>query len=346
MKFAVVGAGVIGQLRAQSIIMNPATTLVGVADANEVAARRAAGTSGAKVTQDYRPLLDDPQVDAVVLSTPVQLHEQMAIDAFAAGKHVFCEKPMANSVEACRRMLDAAKASGKVLAVGFNHRYYPSVKFMKRVIDEGRIGTIDHVRAFGGHEGLANFRADWMFKGPISGGGAMMDAGIHITDLTRFVMGEVREVYGVATNRIWHVEGSEDNAMVIMKGDSGVSATYQATWDEWKGYRFFVEAYGDRGMVRAYYAPMFNLLVTQDKPGAPRKTERKFYPEIMLREKLKGWTSTTLGTFVDELADFVKRVAGERVPLADGWSGFRAIEIAHATYESSATGQPVTLSRP
>ncbi len=343
MKFVVVGAGVIGRLRARSVLEHPQTQLVGVADADEGAAREAAGSSGARVLQDYRPLLDDPQVDAVIVSTPVHLHEAMTIAALSAGKHVLCEKPMSNSVESCRRMLDAARAHGRTLAVGFNHRYYPSVKFLKQAVEAGRIGTLDHVRVFGGHDGLSNFRADWMFKG-VSGGGAMMDVGIHMTDLTRYLMGEVREVYGIASNRIWHVDGSEDNALAILKSEAGVLAFYQATWTEWKGYRFFIEAYGDRGMGRAYYAPMFNLLVTQNRPGSARRRQMKFYPEIILREKLKGWQTTTYLSFQDELADFLRRLEGQPVPLADGWAGLRAIEIAHAVYQSSATGAPVTLS--
>jgi predicted dehydrogenase len=344
MKCGVVGAGIIGRLRAQAVTRNPATTLAGVADTDIALAQRATTGTAAKALSDYRHLLDDPQVDAVFIATPVQLHEEMAVAAFAAGKHVLCEKPLANSVDACRRIVEAANRSGRTLAVGFNHRYYPSVKFLKQSIDQGLVGTIDHVRVFGGHEGLANFRADWQFKGPVSGGGAMMDAGIHMTDLTRYVLGEVREVYAVTSNRIWKVEGSEDNAMVILKGAGDVNAIYQATWTEWKGYRFFIDVYGDKGMVRAYYAPMFNLLVTQDHPGAKRVRRVKLYPEIILREKLKGWTSTTLLTFDDELADFLRMVQGQRVPLAGGWDGVRAVEIAQAAYRSSVSGEPVTLS--
>jgi predicted dehydrogenase len=228
--------------------------------------------------------------------------------------------------------------------VGFNHRYYPSVKYLKRVVADGLIGPLDHLRVFGGHDGLSNFRADWMFKG-VSGGGAMMDVGIHMTDLARYVMGEIHEVYGVASNRVWNVENSEDNAMVVLKGNAGVTALYQATWTEWKGYRFFIEAYGPLGMVRAYYAPMFNLLVTQPRPGGARTRRMKFYPEIILREKLKGWQTTAYLSFQEELADFIRMIHGESSQAADGWSGLRAVEIAHAAYRSSATGATVALSR-
>jgi predicted dehydrogenase len=174
----------------------------------------------------------------------------------------------------------------------------------------------------------------------------MMDVGIHMTDLARFVMGEIAEVYGVATEQVWKVPGSEDNAIVIMKADNGVCATYEATWSEWKGYRIFIEVYGDLGMVRASYAPMFNLLVTHDRPGGPRRVQRRFYPELIVREKVRGWQSTTYASFQAELADLFRRLGGESVPLADGWAGLRAVEIATAVHESTRTGLPVVLSRP
>lgn len=343
MKFAVIGAGTIGQLRAQSIKANPNTELLAVADPAQAAAERAVAGSSAKALGDWRAALDLPGLDAVMVSSPIQFHEEAVVAALKGGKHVLCEKPLSNTVESCRRMLDAARASGRTLATGFNHRYYPSMKFLKQAVDDGQIGTVDHLRVFGGHDGLHNFRADWQYKAPVSGGGAMMDVGIHMTDLARFVMGEVSEVYGVATNRVLQVPGSEDNAMAIFKSPAGVSAFYQATWTEWKGYRFYVEVYGDKGMVRGYYAPMQNLLVTHERPGTPRKKVRKFYPEIMLREKLKSWTSTALLSFQEELADFLRMVNGEKTPLADGVAGFRAVEMANAVYESSKTGKPVPL---
>ena len=344
MKLGVIGAGTIGQLRAQSIKTNSDTELIGVADPAPASAEKAVAGSGARAVSDWRALLDLPGLDAVIVSSPIQFHEEAVLAAFTAGKHVLCEKPLAGTVEACRRMVEASRRAKKVLATGFNHRYYPSIKFLKKVVDEGQIGTIDHLRVFGGHDGLHNFRADWQYKAPVSGGGAMMDVGIHMTDLARYVMGEIREVYGIASNRVWQVEGSEDNALAIFKSPTGVSAVYHATWTEWKGYRFFVEVYGTRGMVRGYYAPMQNLLVVQEKPGGPRRKIRKFYPEIMLREKLKSWTSTALLSFEEELADFLRMTRGETSSLADGVAGFRAVEIANAVYQSNKSGSPVRLS--
>jgi predicted dehydrogenase len=342
MRFGVVGAGVIGQLRARTLREHPETTLVAVVDPVEDAAARAAG-SGARALRDVRDLLD-LELDAVIVSSPLPHHEAAVVACLERGLHVLCEKPLGSTVESCRRMLAAAAAAGRTLATGFNHRYYPAIKFVKQVVDEGTIGAIDHVRVFGGHDGLHNFRADWQYKAPESGGGAMMDVGIHMTDLTRYVLGEVTEVYGVASNRVWNVPGSEDNAVAIMKGASGRSAFYQATWAEWRGYGFSLDVYGDRGMVRGYYAPMFNLLVTTNGNGRRRRRHR-FYPEIILREKLRGWTSTALASFREELADFLRMVGGDRAtPLADGLAGLRATEIAHAVYRATQDGNPVRLS--
>jgi predicted dehydrogenase len=343
MRVGVVGAGVIGQLRARSVREHAGTELAGVADPVSEAARRAVAGAGATACTDLGALLELPGLEAVIVSTPLPHHEAGVLAALQAGKHVLCEKPLGSSVESCRRMLEAARAAGRVLAVGFNHRYYPAIKFVKRVVDEGRIGTIDHLRVFGGHDGLHNFRAEWQYKAPASGGGAMMDVGIHMTDLTRFILGDIAEVYGVASNRVWKVPGSEDNAVAIFKSPAGIPAFYQATWSEWRGYGFFLDVYGDRGMVRGFYAPMFNLLVTDE--GGRRRRRHRFYPEIIIREKLRSWTSTAYRSFQEELTDFLRLIRGEPgTALADGFAGFRATEIADAVYRSSREGTPIRLS--
>ena len=343
MRIGVVGAGTIGKVRIRSIRDNPATELAAVFDISENAATAAAAGTQARVFTDLSAFLDSA-MDAVIVSTPPHLHEEACCGAFARGRHVLVEKPMSNTVEAGRRIVDAALKADRILAVGFNLRYYPFVKFMKGAIDEGRIGRIDHVRVFGGHDGLHNFRADWQYKAPESGGGAMMDIGIHMTDLARYVLGEVTSVYGFMSESIWNVRGSEDNAIAVLLSPQGVPATYQATWTEWQGYRTYVEAYGTHGMVRGAYAPMRNLLITKERPDGPGKKTRRFYPEIMVREKLKTWQSTLLISFREELRDFLAMTGGKYdVPLADGYAGLRSLEIAAAVRQSTSKNAPIHL---
>ena len=257
---------------------------------------------------------------------------------------MFSATPALPPPAACRPSLAAEKAAGRHLGAGFNRRYYPAFSYVKDVIDSGQIGEIDHLRIYGAHDGLHHFAHDWEYRAEKSGGGAMWDVGIHMTDMARHLMGEITEVCGVATNRVWNVPGSEDNAMAIFRSPSGLAATYHATWTDWKGYMSAVEVYGTRGMVRGQYAPMENLLITMDKPGGAKRRVRKSYFDIKLREKLKSWKTTALKSFQDELSDFIGLVEGrEGLRIADGHAALRAVEIATMVPESSRTGLPVKL---
>jgi predicted dehydrogenase len=345
MRLAVIGTGVIGRLRAETVREHPEVSLVGVADVDRVSAVKVGAENGAPPFGEYRQMIDELSPDGVIISSPVTLHEEMCSYALSRGCHVMVEKPLSNSAEACRRIARAATEAQRTLAVGFNHRFFTAIQYVKGALEASRIGDIDHIRVFGGHDGLHNFRADWMFQSELSGGGCMMDVGLHMTDLTRYIAGEIVSVYGTSTNTMWRVPGSEDNAMVIMKSARGFPVVYQSTWSEWRGFRLSVDVYGTRGMARAFYAPMFNMLITQDRPGAARKRSVEFYPEIVLREKLRGWQSTAKRSFADELREFVLRVRGEPAPnLATGWDGIRANEIAEAVYRSTAEDRVVALT--
>lgn len=342
-RVGVIGAGVIGALRAATVKTNPATTLTAVCDVDRTTAANAAAGSHAVVTTTLDEFFRVP-MDAVIISSPIHLHEEQCLRAYAAGLHVLVEKPLSNTIASCERILEASRTAGRLLGVGFNLRYYPAMQYIRQVIDAGTIGPIDHIRVFGGHDGLANFRADWMYKAPISGGGVMMDVGIHMSDIARYFLGDITEVYGVMSERVWQVPGSEDNAMAVFRNPAGIGATYHALWTEWKGYEVAVEVYGPLGMVRGAYAPMQNLLITHAKPGGPRKVERKRYIDLIIREKLKSWTSTTQATFDGELADFLNRMRGEWTgALADGHDGLRSLQVADAVRRSSESREAVHL---
>nr|WP_070959199.1 Gfo/Idh/MocA family oxidoreductase [Hyphomonas sp. Mor2] len=342
MKIGVIGAaGKIGQMRVQNVLDNPDTTLVAVHDLNIEGAKSVA--NGAAAFDDLDAFFAVP-MDAVIISTPAHVREPICLTAYEHGLHVLAEKPLASSVESCQRIVDAAKKAGKALGGGFNMRYYPAFSYVKDVIESGQIGEIDHVRIYGGHDGLGHFTHDWEYQSEYSGGGAMWDVGIHMSDMARFVLGEITSVYGVSSNSVWNVPGSEDNAMAIFKNPNGVSAIYQASWNDWKGYKSAVEVYGSHGMVRGAYAPMENLLITMDKPGGKQKREKKNYLDVAVREKLQSWKTTAVASFADELNDFVRQCQGETgLRNADGHAAIRAIEVATAVAKSQETGQPVDL---
>lgn len=342
MRFGLIGAGGIGQVRKAAVAQAPDCELTAVYDINQETAKQ----TGAQVFNSFEALAASDACDAVIISTPTNFHIQQAIAAMEGGKHVLVEKPMASSLEQCKHLLETSRRTGKVLTVGFNHRYFAAIKAVREAIQSGAIGKLSYIRSYGGHTGLSEFKAPWMHDKDVMGGGTLMDNGIHVLDLTRHLMGGVESVYGIALTDIWKLDRSEDNAFALMRGPNGVVATLHSSWSEWKGYRFYIEAYGDKGMARAYYAPMMSTIITMDKPGGARKVVRNFYVSSIFREKLKGWQSTVIQTFVEELADFVALTKGQpgSGAIAQAVDGYRACEIANAVYQSSATGQAISLA--
>lgn len=344
MRFGLIGLGGIGQVRKAAIEQAPECSLTAAFDINKDMAAQLG--NDARFFDSADELLASDVCDAVVISTPTNFHAEQSIAAMEAGKHVIVEKPMASSLEECQRMLDVSRKTGKVLTVGFNHRYFAAIKEMREAIQSQAIGKLSYIRAYTGHTGLSEFKSPWMYDKDIMGGGTLMDNGIHVLDLTQHLMGGVKSVTGLALTDIWKLDRSEDNGFALMRGNDNVVATFHSSWTEWKGYRFYIEAYGDKGMFRAYYAPMMSTLITMDKPGGKRTVKRNFYISSIFREKFKGWQSTVIQTFVDELADFIaltKDTAATGV-IARAEDGVRVAEIANAVYKSSSDGELVKLA--
>ena len=343
MRFGLIGAGGIGSVRAAALAETPGCSLSAVFDVDAAAARALAGD--AAVFDSAADLAASDACDAVIVSSPPNFHAEQTIACLRGGKHVLVEKPMASSLEECAAMVAAAREADRVLTVGFNHRYFAGIRAVREAIRSAEIGQLSYVRAYAGHTGLSEFRSKWMYDKDVMGGGTLMDNGIHVLDLTQHLMGGVASVTGIAKTDIWKLDRSECNGFALLRGPTGVVGSLHSSWTEWKGYRFYVEAYGDRGMARAYYAPMQSTVITMDKPGGRPRTRRNFYVGAIFREKFRGWQSTVIQTFVDEFTEFVALTRGEAGDgvIATGVDGYRAIEIANAVYASSESGGTVDL---
>ena len=119
-----------------------------------------------------------------------------------------------------------------------------------------------------------------------------------------------------------------------------------ATWTEWRGYRFHVEAYGDQGMARAYYAPMQFMKIIVGEPGGPPKKTTDYYLEAIFREKLKGWETTTIAALQEEMEEFAALASGktsDKGRLSTGYDGLRSMEVVKAAYASGKAGNVITL---
>ncbi len=345
LRVALIGAGGIGALRAQAISQIPHLALTFVVDLDRVRREQIANRYNARGADDFREVVGSDDVDLVIVSTPPNLHAQMVIAALQAGKHVLCEKPLATNVEDARQMCAVAEEKAVLLKTGFNHRYFPCMAFARQLIDSGQLGEVIHVKAYAGHPGGREFGHDWVHDATVTGGGSLVDNGIHILDLTRFFLGddEIAAAKGYIANLIWPFENAEDNAFALFRTRRGRMAHVHASWTRWPGYYFAVEAFCTRGYVKASYPPMFVEWGTTPEPGIRSKRKFNVFPAIQVNERLRGWQWTVVGTLAQELGDFVTGIrTGRQVP-ATGYDGLRALQMAHAAYRSAREGIEVQV---
>ncbi|MFB0546438.1 MAG: Gfo/Idh/MocA family protein [Anaerolineae bacterium] len=150
---------------------------------------------------DWRKVITRPDIDLVDICAPSILHKDITLEAAAAGKHVFCEKPLAMNLEHAREMLEAVERAGVAHTIGFNYRKVPAIALAKRLIEEGSLGRIHHFRGIYSQDWLVDpdFPLAWRLRKKDAGAGASWDLGAHVVDLARYLVGEVAEVVGTQT---------------------------------------------------------------------------------------------------------------------------------------------------
>ena len=197
-------------------------------------AKRAAEQWGSGyVTTDWQEAVERDDVDAVDICSPNGLHRVMTVAACAAGKHVLVEKPMAVSLDDADAMIAAADAAGRVLMPAQNIRFAPSCRAAGQALADGRIGELVGIRAVLGHTGPQDWApgADWFFDREQSGGGALLDLGVHLFDLVRAVTGDEIGVEGAVLRARPSVPGIEDAAEVAFRLGRGAIGSLRASWD-------------------------------------------------------------------------------------------------------------------
>jgi len=345
MRVALIGAGGIGDLRAEAVTKTPALKLQVVVDIARERAEGVAQKYGAESSTDAMAVVQRNDVDMVIVSTPPNLHGEQAIAALNAKKHVIVEKPIAHSLEDAERMCDAADANGVFLKTGFNHRYFPSMAYAKKLIDSGKIGEVISVQSYAGHPGGKEFGHDWIHDAKVTGGGSYVDNGIHILDLARFFLGkeEMVTAKGYVANLIWPFENAEDNAYGLFRSASGKIAEVHSSWTQWRNYQFWVEVFCTRGYVRASYPPALVEWGEIPEPGIRAKRHWELFPVFQVQERLQGWRFTGVQSFVTEMSEFAAGIAAGRPTPATGRDGLRALQMAYAVYRSAKEGGEVTI---
>ncbi|SDY66024.1 myo-inositol 2-dehydrogenase / D-chiro-inositol 1-dehydrogenase [Geodermatophilus africanus] len=328
---ALVGAGRMGAFHAETLARRlPGARLAAVADAAPGAAERLAGALGAdRAYTDAAQLWDDPAVDAVVIASPARSHADLVVAGAAAGRHVFCEKPMAVTLPDADRAIDAARGAGVVLQVGFNRRFAADWRAARALLDAGTLGTPRLLRSLtrdpGGFD-PARVLPDTIF----------LETLIHDFDTLRFLNpgAEAVAVHAVADALVepaWRDRGLLDTAVVTVRFDNGAVAVAEACFEASYGYDVRGEVLGSGGMVTM---------------GDGRRSGLAFSgPAGRLVETVRGDQELFPGAYTAELAAFVEAVrTGTPAPVT-GADARAALAIALAAAESVRTGQPVQVQR-
>ena len=210
---AIVGCGLIGRKRAAALTRG---RVVVCADVDIVRARQlAAACPDAQAIDSWEQAVSRSDVDVVIVATTNDALAAVARGALDAGKHVLVEKPAGRSAAEVTVLREAAARADRRVRVGFNHRYHPAMRKARELVDSGAVGELMFLRARYGHGGRLGYEQEGRAQPAISGGGELIDQGVHVIDLARWFLGNFTSVEGVATNYFWKMP-VDDNAFMTM----------------------------------------------------------------------------------------------------------------------------------
>ncbi|WP_243369485.1 Gfo/Idh/MocA family protein [Microvirga solisilvae] len=331
-----------------------------LAEASQDLAERKAHELGfERATGDWRILMNDPAIDVVSITTPNAFHPDMAIAALEAGKHVWCEKPMATKIADAERMLAAARASGKVAALGYNYIQNPVMRLIRRILDEGQIGEVNHVRLEMDEDFMANPEDFFYWKSEASSGhGALDDFGVHPLSLLWVLLGGVRRVCGHMakpyTDRPVQGAGRRavetyDIASVLMElenGASGLLALNRSAWGR-KG-RIFMQIFGSRGTIvfdqeRMNEVQLYTVDGARDRQGFRTILTGPQHPPYDKFIPAPGHGLGFNDLKVIECRELMRRIASEKAHLIEFEDGIRIERTVDAMARSAHEGRWVEV---
>jgi predicted dehydrogenase len=306
LRVGLLGAGWIMDFHARAVAEHPGAELVAAANWREPSLAKLAARHGIpRTTTDWRELVADPGVDAVVVATPNALHAEQAIACLRAGKHVLVEKPMARDLAEADTMLAAAAASRAWLMVAHCWRFHPDVLALRARVAAGELGEVVKTRGYGAHARWGP--SGWFTDPELAGGGALLDMGVHAIDTARFLLGDPRPVGVCATVGARYRDGPvDDDAIVLVSWSNGTNSIVESGW--WQphvgGLEADTELYGTGGYARVW--------------------DRTELPE--------GEEHCTQPMYSAQMAEFVKALALGRQPRPGGQDGRVVMEVVERAY--------------
>jgi UDP-N-acetyl-2-amino-2-deoxyglucuronate dehydrogenase len=347
-RFAVIGAGAIGDVHARAIRSLPdGAALSLVVSTREATARRMAEAHGAGgYSTDYDAVLADPDIDAVSICTPSGFHADQAVAALQAGKHVMIEKPMAISLEAADRILAAERASGRKVAVVSQHRFDGSTEKVIAAIQAGDLGRLTSgIASTAWWRGQSYYDAGrWRGTWAMDGGGAIMNQTIHMIDLLVAMMGVPTEVFAYTACLAHERVEVEDTAVAVVRFGSGALGILHGTTAAYPGVDASVRVFGTKGSAvisddeLVYFHRNAGQAPELQMPVPVAETNQVTDADALPVEQHR-----LEAAHVAQFADLVDAIRSDR-PVRVGTREARAVlAVVLSLYASAASGQPVLI---
>lgn len=331
----IVGLGLIGNKRAQAIRETRQGRLVAAADTNHTLASNFAEKYGCEVAEDWKAVIANPSIGAVVIAVPNVHLAPIALAAIRNGKHVLCEKPFGTSLTEAVKMHRAAVKADVVVKVGFNHRFHASLLKAHQILMKGAIGQPLFIRSRYGHGGRLGMEKEWRFDPAISGGGELLDQGVHIVDLAAWFGGRFTSAYGLTETKFWNTT-VDDNAFGLLR-NKNVTCEFHVSTTNWKNI-FSFEVFGSDGYLQiegkgSSYGPEKLIF---------GRRRRKFGIPIVREFNFPGGDLS----WHKEWKNFIGAIQGKTQICGSSLDGAYANAVVEVLYRSSATHRELPIKVP
>jgi predicted dehydrogenase len=320
----IAGYGTVGRIRHRYIDEHPNLEVTAVCDQAFTEATTLKG--GVHCWNNYNQLLEEP-LDVLFVCLPNYLAPMVTMAGLEKGLHVFCEKPPGRNIEDISRVIACEREHpGQKLMYGFNHRYHDSVLDAQRIIQSRELGNIIDMRGVYGKSKIIRFDSDWRTKRAMSGGGILLDQGIHMVDLMRFFAGEFTEVMSYVSSSYWKHD-VEDNAYALMRTKSGIVAMLHSSATQWR-HRFQLDITLTKGAIilagfltstRSYGAETITVVYSGENDGGDPREQMTRYNED------HSWK--------DEVFDFAEAILTNRViDFGSSLEALKTMELVYRIY--------------
>ncbi len=323
MKVAIVGCGLIGLKRANNLL---GCELAACIDQSLDKAEKLANQfPGAKALSDWREIMQDKTIDIVIVATPHVSLAEITHAAVKNHKHVLVEKPAARVAHELEQIIEQNKSSNSLVRVGFNHRYHRAFRQAKKLVDDGELGDLMFIRARYGHGGRVGYEKEWRARPEISGGGELIDQGVHLIDLARLFLGEFTDIQGHAHTYFWQMP-VDDNGFLLLKTAKKQTAFLHASCTEWKN-TFSFEIYGKNGKI--------DINGLGGSYGVERLSYYKMSSKMGPPETLIWEYPMQDDSWEYEFNEFLEDIKHSRQPAAGLHDAHAALKIVEKIYKDS-----------